>query len=704
MLATHKNRDRHSSLSWNFKLSNRQDQSNSDPLSWQWWLYPSAKQDISHSSSRNLYLRVQRRRLGDSGSEHEHLQAIATSIAATFAALNLRPVITDFLQTVASSLKNNDSALAVLVVPTSSGYIADASFLVKRLAGVKAVTQIVSFVEFNDKINADCGHQDLESNLLCLLPLAIGGASLDPAISNEELKALESQIHNRLQCTWSAPEKLQRRRLYYVIDHLNLCATRHKWQMALGLGLDIVIITSGQWWQDPQVAAEWKTLVAGFISLDITTDRGLASRLITLLKGDIGNVHGLVPGADKYLTAVARAASALGLPTSSPEAYTISTSKQLTRDLEQPIGTSFEIRSMTDLHMRLKNQPINDYPLISKPAHGSMSTCVFKSDNETELLANVSKTFAAWRAGDAIVIERYCEGPECDVNIVLLDGELLFSEIVDEPPSTADLDSNSPMATFAESQAITPSILPANEQADLISSVRNSVLRQGFRSGVFHCEARVRDSRMHYAPLPGSQAMLDLAPAVAENPTQQPSTFLLEVNARCPGLMSASATLLTSGVDFWSLQLLAAVGEWERFAHNAARFVDEECHVMLDTYFVDVGARFVQALFPGLDISNIGKPYIDEQNNPMTELGRDVTSHVVRHAAMVKPAAMYGGEPDKWLWLETVVLLSNESRASLLLASERLRLRYEAVVMQRDRQCLEEEDAEMGSSALQSSQ
>jgi hypothetical protein len=37
-------------------------------------------------------------------------------------------------------------------------------------------------------------------------------------------------------------------------------------------------------------------------------------------------------------------------------------------------------------------------------------------------------------------------------------------------------------------------------------------------------------------------------------------------------------------------------------------------------------------------------------------------------------------------------------------ASERLRLRYEAVVMQRDRQCLEEEDAEMGSSALQSSQ
>jgi hypothetical protein len=88
----------------------------------------------------------------------------------------------------------------------------------------------------------------------------------------------------------------------------------------------------------------------------------------------------------------------------------------------------------------------------------------------------------------------------------------------------------------------------------------------------------------------------------------------------------------------------------------------------------------------------------------MTELGRDVTSHVVRHAAMVKPAAMYGGEPDQWLWLETVVLLSNESRTSLLLASERLRLRYEAVVMQRDRQCCEEEDVEMGSSALQPSQ
>jgi hypothetical protein len=700
MLATPKTRDRHSSLSWNFKLSGasaHQDSNNTDPLSWQWWLYPSAKQDISQSSSRNLYLRVQRRRLGDLGLEHEYLQAIATSIATTFAALRLRPKITAFLQSVASSLRYKDSALAVLVIPTSSGYVADAGFLVKRLAGVKAVTEIVSFVEFNDKVDADCGHQDLESNLLCLLPLAIGGTSLDPAISTEQLKAVESQIHSRLQCTWAAPKTLQRRRLYYVIDHLNLCATRHKWQMALGLGLDVVIVTSGQWWQDLQVAAEWRTLVAGFISLDITTDRGLASRLVSLLQGDLANVHGLVPGADKYLTAVARAASALGLPTSSPEAYTISTSKQLTRDLEESIGTSFEIRSMVDLHMHLKNNPIRDYPLISKPAHGSMSTCVFKSNNETELVANVSKTFSAWRAGDAIVIERYCEGPECDVNIVLLDGELLFSEIVDEPPSTADLDSTSPMATFAESQAITPSILPANEQADLIASVCNSVLRQGFRSGVFHCEARVRDSRVHYAPLPGSQAMLDLAP-VANHPTQPASTFLLEVNARCPGLMSASATLLTSGVDFWSLQLLAAVGEWERFASSAQRFNDEECYVMLDTYFVDVSAKYVQSLFPGLDISNIGKPYIDEQLNPMTELGKDLTSNVVRHAAMVKPAAMYGGEADKWLWLETVVLLSNESRESLLLASERLSIKYEKIVMQRDRLCLGEE-AETSASA-----
>ncbi|KAF1826796.1 uncharacterized protein K489DRAFT_297716, partial [Dissoconium aciculare CBS 342.82] len=553
------------------------------------------------------------------------------------------------------------SAIAVLVVPTSDGYMADAGFLAKRLAGVKAVTQIVSFVEFNDRINADCGHQDLESNLLCLLPLAIGGASIDADISGDQLKVLESQIHNRLQCTWISPCALSRRRVFYIIDHLSLSATRGKWQMALGLGLDIVIISSGQWWLDPQVVAEWKSLVAGFISLDITTDRGLPSRLVAALKGNIDNIHGLVPGADKYLTAVAKAASALGLPTSSPEAYTISTSKQLTRDLEKPIGTSFEIRSMTDLHMHLRNSPIRDYPLISKPAHGSMSTCVFKSNNESELLANVSKTFSAWRAGDAIVIERYCEGPECDVNIVLLNGELLFSEVVDEPPSTADLDSTSPMATFAESQAITPSILPANEQAELIASVKESVLRQGFHSGVFHCEARVRDSTVQYAPLAGSEAMLDLQP-VPVSPTEPSSTFLLEVNARCPGLMSASATLLTSGVDFWSLQLLAAVGEWERFQQCAQRFVDEGCYVMLDTYFVDVSAQYVQSLFPGLDISHIGKPYIDEAHNPMTALDSTLTSNVVRHAAMVKPAAMYGGDEDKWLWLETVVLLSNDSR------------------------------------------
>lgn len=90
------------------------------------------------------------------------------------------------------------------------------------------------------------------------------------------------------------------------------------------------------------------------------------------------------------------------------------------------------------------------------------------------------------RHGDELVIEPYCDGPEFDANFVILDGEILFFEICDDFPKSADKDVSAPFRTFIELDSVFPSRLPKHEIDMIRDAFHQSLLRLGLCDGIMH--------------------------------------------------------------------------------------------------------------------------------------------------------------------------------------------------------------------------
>jgi hypothetical protein len=73
---------------------------------------------------------------------------------------------------------------------------------------------------------------------------------------------------------------------------------------------------------------------------------------------------------------------------------------------------------------------------------------------------------------------------------------------------------------------------------------------------------------MHYAST--AQGGGDLLSK--DKTTGTPSVFLHEINARTPGYMYCAASQLNHGVDFYALQQLFSVGDFERFSNLVHEF------------------------------------------------------------------------------------------------------------------------------------
>ncbi|KAK1139076.1 hypothetical protein N8T08_001322 [Aspergillus melleus] len=322
-----------------------------------------------------------------------------------------------------------------------------------------------------------------------------------------------------------------------------------------------------------------------FYPIDLNPDGGFVQRLYIAAR-DL-RLDGLTTRFDAILRKVAEVAELLGLPALLPSALTIATDKYLTRisapesDLMQ--DKIIRVKNKQELEGRLKD-PVERlqvfYPVVVKPTNGWGSYGVAKAVNETELLEAVE-----WAAGSIIgfvnsevMIEPYCEGPEIDLNLALWDGEVTFSEVCDNAPTAGDLDvvTGSGKKDFQEGLFMYPSKLPESEQTMLCEYIRQCILRMGFRSGVFHCEARVRDSSMHYVQdSQGSIIDLDPNPATVG---RQASIFLLEINARAPGYVGLYASGRTYGVDLWALHILHCIGDEARFRALSRPFTSGAQH------------------------------------------------------------------------------------------------------------------------------
>jgi hypothetical protein len=134
------------------------------------------------------------------------------------------------------------------------------------------------------------------------------------------------------------------------------------------------------------------------------------------------------------------------------------------------------------------------YPLAVKPCRGAASRGAKKVNDQEIMRQAICQMEDDGLAKDGNLLETHVDGPEVDANFVLWDGQLLWAEISDDFPCKADRADATVEGGFAEALMLLASSLPPDEVEVLKESLYQSLLKMGFRSGIFHVEARVRNS------------------------------------------------------------------------------------------------------------------------------------------------------------------------------------------------------------------
>ncbi|KAK3940390.1 hypothetical protein QBC46DRAFT_385666 [Diplogelasinospora grovesii] len=359
---------------------------------------------------------------------------------------------------------------------------------------------------------------------------------------------------------WIMEQPWRRRRVALVGGGFSYEFRQHLLSSAAGLGIDLIVLDKPGHWIQHHVRETG--LVTEFQEVDLTVDNDLADRIVAAVKRCSLLVDGLTTFTDCFLCPTAKAATVLKLPAMPVNALEKSVDKALMRNL---IPIPVAPNSLANRNGRDEGEL--DHPLIVKPARGGGSFGVHLATTREELQAALGSVQGF---GKEPVIERYIGGPEVDVDVVLQDGRVLFVEVSDNLPTTAE-GFPSPLGrpSWAETSIISPSGLPSDELKQLGRVISSHLLDLGYSTGLIHCEARVQRSKRAYRPdSSGYPSLRDVDGAEVGDP----QICLIEINPRSPGAKAAVQSAYATGVDFQGLQLLAACGDTERLSALAHPF------------------------------------------------------------------------------------------------------------------------------------
>lgn len=489
-----------------------------------------------------------------------------------------------FLQALKSTLSSPQRSSAVrLIFPASTGYPVRSDIFSLRMVDSECSKSAVSFFATQPgKVFApppplsDITPQTVFNE-------AIGGVLLQSTLSAKEryeddFLQLDAELTDRLSFEWLTDSPPERKTLALVEggrsspEHGGLATSLYT--AAQALNIDIVVLdVPGHWLQGPRYA-HWRK---EFLEVQLDPPSLLADRILQVLSG-YSQVDGLVTFCDSYQVAVANAARQLGLPYAPAEAYAIATDKYRTAVSE---GRPAYLARGIEEALEITRRQVLDYPLIVKPCNGFLSEGVSKVVSEDELSRALSRVNSD-RHGNEVVLEPYCDGPEVDINFVLANGDLVFCEVSDDFPKTADQphgevgeqqDQQHPRS-FVELANIMPSNLPEDEINLLRESLHGSLTRLSLTTGVYHLEARVQHSSVEYRRVsPDQDELVDLMPRITSNASENPpSSWLIEINPRPPGIQETAAVESTYGVDYWGVALLGAVHDYQRMRALAQPF------------------------------------------------------------------------------------------------------------------------------------
>ncbi|KAJ5529715.1 hypothetical protein N7527_003108 [Penicillium freii] len=469
------------------------------------------------------------------------------------------------LHTLSAPVAQGQERLIKLVVPLAKGYIVRSDIITLRLQDCPLVDQTRSFTNplqtYEGHPNPSLlPHKDdialpeilsAAAAIILVQPAPLGDLDIVSSDLNRELE-------NRLSFQWIIPEPARQRTLALVEansshpeDGLSLYTAAE----ALGIKL-VVLDNAGHWLESPHHVKSCDA----FIPTRLTNPpaKEMKDNILDSLRAYGKPVDGIITFADTYWPYVAEAANVLGLPTAPPEAFRVATNKYHTSVFA---GHQAYHASSLNQAISISQEPDLPYPLIVKPCGGWSSEGVYRVDSRDTLLDAASAILAS-RHGPEFVIEPYCDGPEVDINLVLLEGELLFFEVCDDLPKSADV--NGPtvgaLNNFHELCSVYPSNLPEAEIELLRKSFLNILLSLGLRSGVMHLEGRIENSTVQYITRDGVSVLSQRAKD-GDNP---PKAWLIEINPRPLGMTGSQIVESTYGIDYWGLALLLAVDDKTR--------------------------------------------------------------------------------------------------------------------------------------------
>ena len=510
------------------------------------------------------------------------------------------------------------SRAAKLIAPCCEGNVTRSDLIPLRLVDLEYVERVTSFTTPLQHFPGQLG--DASANFLSLLKNSAGGVLLrdDPSVHDADaaLRTLENELYNRLSFPWIIPDL--HRQTIAVLEGSQLHPSRggtgpNIYGAAEALGIDVVVMAvQGHWLQGPEYA-HWRK---AFIPIQFGFDAEFPARITAALRRYAEPLDGVVTFFDCYQVAVSAAAKELGLRAEPASAYDVATDKYKMSAFE---GHRAFRASNGDEALQIDRTEELPYPVIIKPCNGWGSEDVFKVEDSAGLAQAVGRLNSD-RHGADFVIEHYCDGPEVDVNIVLYDGEILFYEIADEYPKGAENDNDHD--SFHELDTCSPSMLPADEQAVLYDSFHKTLLRLGFRNGIYHCEARMMNSRVEWRR--NESGVQELYPRKVAK-ASPPGTWVIEVNPRPPGMKATAVVETSYGVDYWGLALIIALRDSQRVRALSEQFRQGA------QYHADM--VFISAAF---DIGKVGIWESGDVTEELLQRRPDLAKHISRSMTFIK--------------------------------------------------------------------
>lgn len=468
------------------------------------------------------------------------------------------------------------------ILPPEDGYIVQGDFIEEMFRSCPFASRAEGFVTAGQHCTvarqSDAG-EGTASAFLKLLQSSVGVVVASSGTADE---ALDDAFENRLSWPWIVPTPFKQSRIVIVGEARREMMAQIFYATAKGCGVSVVVLDRpGHWLEDP--AGTGAHLREHFVPFTSFTSDDLPQRIADVVRNLPYQVDGLMSTVEAFLPGVACAAEILGLPTIPSDTYRRATNKYETRRLS-PASTTMTVQNLETFRLQLRDMPEPlQYPLMVKPTHGHGSLGASKVRNEEELLDALSFAFESakrkqemlqFNIEDAcVIVETYCEGPEVDVNFVLWEDEVLFSEVSDNFPCRADLSEVPTVDQLEQMGSAYPSGLPPAEIDMLKRDVLVIIRKLGIRSGVIHAEARVHNSAVEWhTDEDGVQQLVPRPMPPGGGGGLGARTFLLEVNPRPPGNPELAASSYVNGISFYALQLMHITGDETRFRSLAHGF------------------------------------------------------------------------------------------------------------------------------------